>query len=141
MSTYNSVLLVGNLGRDPELRRTRSGSAVAELSIATTYKYKKIEETEWHAVIAWDRYGENCQKFLKKGDKVLIRGRLKTEVWGEGDNRKCKTKIVAAEIRLLSRKSSGTHEVEITPSSQGSQDDQPREGWNIMDKFPDGGVL
>lgn len=78
-ASVNRVTLLGNLGNDPELRYTKGGKAVCNLSLATSYKPKEgAEQTEWHKVVAWGADAENCQKFLKKGRQIYVDGRLTT---------------------------------------------------------------
>lgn len=83
----NEATLRGNLGRDPEVRSTRSGDKVASLSVATTFRRKDrntgdwLEETEWHRVVLWGKVAEIAEKYAQKGSDVFIRGRLKTEKW------------------------------------------------------------
>ena len=87
MASVNKVILVGNLGGDPEVRYTPSGVAVANFSIATTETWKdkntgeKKEQTEWHKIVAWRRLGEICGEYLKKGSQVYIEGSLRTRQW------------------------------------------------------------
>lgn len=104
----NKVLLIGNLGREPELRHTQSGTAVASFSIATSENWtdnegNKQESTEWHNIIAWKRLAELCSEYLKKGSRVYVEGKISTRKWKDqdGDNRYT-TEIVAREIKFLS---------------------------------------
>ncbi len=103
----NKVILVGNLGSDPELRYTGSGTAVCNFSLATTESYKdrdgnQVENTEWHRVVAWARLGEICGEYLKKGRQVYIEGQLQTRQWEDKDgNTKYTTEIKAREMQML----------------------------------------
>lgn len=104
----NKVLLIGNLGQDPELRSTSGGQAVATLRIATTDKYKDKEgnlqeRTEWHTVVAWGRDAENVGKYCKKGKQLYIEGRLQTRKWQDKETGKDRytTEVVADTIRFL----------------------------------------
>ncbi|OQY45083.1 MAG: hypothetical protein B6240_09330 [Desulfobacteraceae bacterium 4572_87] len=87
MASVNKVILVGNLGADPEVRYTPSGVAVANFSVATTETWKdkstgeKKEQTEWHKIVAWRRLGEICGEYLRKGSQVYIEGSLQTRAW------------------------------------------------------------
>ncbi|WP_280153245.1 single-stranded DNA-binding protein [Piscinibacter sp. XHJ-5] len=108
MASVNKVILIGNLGRDPEVRYTPSGSAVCNLRIATTRNWKnrdsgeKQEETEWHSVVLYDRQAEVAGEYLKKGRPVYIEGRLKTRKWQDKDgNDRYTTEIVAESMQLL----------------------------------------
>ena len=101
MGSVNKVILVGNLGADPELKYTPSNRAVCNLSVATNEVWKdksgqKQERTEWHRVIVWAEQAENCSKFLSKGRMVYVEGRLQTRSWDDKDGKKrYSTEIVA----------------------------------------------
>ncbi len=103
----NKVILVGNLGSDPEVRYTQSGTAVANFNVATNESYKNregelVEKTEWHRIVAWSRLAEICAEYLKKGEKVYIEGSLQTRQWEDKDgNTKYTTEIKAAEMMML----------------------------------------
>ena len=108
MASVNKVIVLGNLGRDPEVRYTPSGAAVCNLRIATTRNWKnkdsgeKKEETEWHSVVLYDRQAEVAGEYLKKGRPVYIEGRLKTRKWTDKDGaEKYTTEIVADSMQLL----------------------------------------
>lgn len=103
----NKVILIGNLGADPELRYTPSGMAVATLSVATSRTWKdkagqKQDETEWHRVIVWDKSAEFCGNYLSKGSKVYVEGRLQTRKWKDqaGVDRYT-TEIIAVTVQSL----------------------------------------
>jgi single-strand DNA-binding protein len=108
MASVNKVILIGNLGRDPETRYSASGAAVCNFSIATSRKWKDkssgdmVEETEWHKVVAYDRLAEIAGEYLKKGRSVYIEGRLKTRKWQdrEGVDRYT-TEVVADSLQML----------------------------------------
>jgi single-strand DNA-binding protein len=115
MASVNKVIIVGNLGRDPETRYATSGSAICNITVATSRQWKdktsgeKKEETEWHRVVFYDRLAEIAGEYLKKGRPVYVEGRLKTRKWQdkEGQDRYT-TEIVAEEMQLLgSREGSG----------------------------------
>ena len=103
----NKVILIGNLGADPELRYTGSGTAVCNFNLATNESYKDrdgnmVEKTEWHRVVAWDRLAEICAEYLKKGRQVYIEGSLQTRQWEDQDgNTKYTTEIKAREMQML----------------------------------------
>ena len=108
MASVNKVILIGNLGRDPEVRYAPSGTAVCNVSVATTRKWKdkttgdKQEETEWHRVVFYDRLAEIAGEYLKKGRSVYVEGRLKTRKWTDKDGvEKYTTEIVADEMQML----------------------------------------
>lgn len=109
MAAVNKVILIGNLGRDPEIRYTKSGQAVASFSLATTEKWKnkngdREEKTEWHRIVAWGKLGEICGEYLTKGKQVYIEGRLQTREWEDKDgNKRTTTEIVASNMVMLSQ--------------------------------------
>tara|TARA_R110000868_G_scaffold318028_1_gene578820 strand:+ start:33923 stop:34381 length:459 start_codon:yes stop_codon:yes gene_type:complete len=106
----NKVILVGNLGRDPEVRYTPSGSAVTNVSIATsdTWKDKEgnaQERTEWHRIVFFNRLAEIAGEYLKKGSKIYVEGRLQTRKWQDKDNQdRYTTEIVGNEMQMLDSK-------------------------------------
>jgi len=109
MAGVNKVILIGNLGRDPELRYTASGVPVATFTLATTEEWKdkntgnKQEHTEWHRIVAWRRLGEICGEYLHKGSKIYIEGKLRTRAWEDKDgNTRYTTEIVAQTLQILS---------------------------------------
>lgn len=107
----NKVILIGNLGADPEIRYTQNGTAVATFSLATTERRKgqdgQVQEmTEWHRIIAWQRLAEICGEYLSKGSKVYVEGRLQTRKWKDKDgNDRYTTEIVARDMKMLSPRS------------------------------------
>jgi len=108
MASVNKVILIGNLGRDPEVRYAPSGSAICNVTIATSRQWKdktsgeKQEETEWHRVVFYDRLAEIAGEYLKKGRPVYVEGRLKTRKWTDKDGvEKYTTEIVADQMQLL----------------------------------------
>jgi single-strand DNA-binding protein len=108
MASVNKVILIGNLGRDPEVRYATSGSAICNVTIATSRQWKdktsgeKQEETEWHRVVFYDRLAEIAGEYLKKGRPVYVEGRLKTRKWQDKDGvEKYTTEIVADQMQLL----------------------------------------
>lgn len=114
MASINKVIIIGNLGRDPELRYTPSGSAVCNVSIATTRNWKskdsgeRVEETEWHRVVFYDRLAEIAGEYLKKGRPVYVEGRLKTRKWQDKDGKDTyTTEIVAEQMQMLGGREGG----------------------------------
>ena len=115
--SLNKVMLIGNLGADPEVRSTNNGSRVATLSVATGRQWtgqngEKQEKTEWHRVICWNNKGSGladiAEKFLKKGDKVYIEGRIEYRTWEDREKQtRYTTEIIARELIMLSPKGSG----------------------------------
>jgi len=114
MASINKVILIGNLGRDPEVRYTPNGAAVCNVSIATTRNWKdkssgdKVEETEWHRVVFYDRLAEIAGEYLKKGRPVYVEGRLKTRKWQDKDGKdNYTTEVVAEQMQLLGGREGG----------------------------------
>ena len=127
MASVNKVILIGNLGREVEVRYTPNGAAVANVSIATTRHWKdknsgdRVEETEWHRVVFYDRLAEIAGEYLKKGRPVYIEGRLKTRKWQDKDGRdNYTTEIVAENMQLLGDRQGG--------GQQDGGEDRPRQG-------------
>jgi single-strand DNA-binding protein len=107
MASVNKVILVGNLGADPELRYTPAGTPVATFNVATHEQWtnksgEKGERTEWHRIVAWARLGEICGEYLHKGKQVYIEGRLQTRAWEDREgNKRYTTEIVAQTMQML----------------------------------------
>jgi single-strand DNA-binding protein len=107
MGSVNKVILVGNLGRDSELRYTPGGAAVATLNLATTEVWndkqgQKQEKTEWHRVVLWGKQAESLQEYLVKGKQIYVEGRLQTRQWDDKDgNKRYTTEIKADRVTLL----------------------------------------
>jgi single-strand DNA-binding protein len=106
--SVNKVILLGHLGKDPEVKYTPSGTAVAKFSIATNERYKDKEgnwqdRTEWHNIVAWQKTAEICGEYLKKGKQVYIEGRLRTDSWEDKNTKekKYRTEIVVDDLVLL----------------------------------------
>jgi single-strand DNA-binding protein len=115
MASVNKVILVGNLGRDPEVRYSPDGAAICNMSIATTSSWKdkasgeKREETEWHRVVMYNRLAEIAGEYLKKGRSVYIEGRLKTRKWQDKDTGadRYSTEVVADQMQMLGGREDG----------------------------------
>ncbi len=109
----NKAIIIGNLGKDPEVRYTQSGSQVTTFSVATTEKWKGQdgqfqENTEWHRIVTFQRLAEICGEYLHKGSKVYIEGRIQTRKWqDQNGNDRYTTEIVAREMKMLSPKGGG----------------------------------
>ena len=116
MSGVNKVILVGNLGKDPEIRYLDNGVAVANFSLATTENYKnkqgeRVSQTEWHNIVFWRGLAEVAEKYLKKGDSVYVEGKLRTRRWEDKDgNSRYTTEILADNMTMLGNKRSTTSE-------------------------------
>ncbi len=115
MASVNKVIIVGNLGRDPEVRYTPDGAAICNVSIATTSNWKdkttgeRREETEWHRVVFYNRLAEIAGEYLKKGRSVYVEGRLKTRKWQDKDTGadRYSTDIVADQMQMLGGREGG----------------------------------
>ena len=110
----NKVTLIGNLGADPEIRYMPTGGAVANISLATTFRWKdkqsgeRKENTEWHRIVFFNRLAEIAGEYLRKGSQVYIEGRLQTRKWqGQDGQDRYTTEIVASELHMLGSKPSG----------------------------------
>ncbi len=108
MASLNKVQIIGNLGRDPEVRYTPNGNAVCNVSVATTRQWKnkdsgeRQEETEWHRVVFYDRLAEIAGEYLKKGRSVYVEGRLKTRKWQDKEGKdQYTTEVIATEMQML----------------------------------------
>lgn len=112
----NKVILIGNLGVDPEIRYTQSGTPVVNFRIATTERWKdkegqQKEQTEWHSIVAWRRLAEICGEYLSKGSRVYIEGKLQTRKWqDQNGNDRYTTEIIANEMKMLTPRGAGTNE-------------------------------
>jgi len=119
MSSVNKVILIGNLGRDPELRYTQGGQPVCNFSIATTERWGKgddrKEKTEWHNVVIWGKRAEVAAEYMKKGSKVYVEGRLQTRKWQDKEgNDRYTTEIVVNDFQFLDRKTT-TEDIQKLP--------------------------
>ncbi len=107
MAGVNKAILVGNLGRDPELRYTQGGQAVANFSLATSESFndksgQRQERTEWHRIVVWGKVAENCAQYLAKGRTVYVEGRIQTREWENKEGQKQRTtEIVAQTVQFL----------------------------------------
>ena len=135
-SGINKVILVGNLGQDPEVKFTAGGAAVTTLSIATSDSWKDKdsgrdkERTEWHRVVLWRRLAEIAGEYLKKGSKVYVEGQLQTRKWEQEGQTRYTTEIIARDIQFL--------------DSRGSANTSNQEGTGMNEEpaadVPDGGI-
>ena len=123
--SVNKAIVVGNLGRDPEILELPSGQSVASFSLATTARFKDRngepqERTEWHRVVAFGRLADNCQRLLSKGRQVYVEGRLNTRQYQakDGTGLRYRTEIVAQQLRLLGSRTNGT----VAPQTEASDE-------------------
>ncbi len=128
MSGVNKVILVGNLGKDPEVRYLESGVAVANFTIATTESYKdkegkRVDQTEWHNVVLWRGLAEVAEKFLKKGNQVYIEGKIRTRSYDDKDGiKRYVTEIVGDNMTMLGgKKEDGGQQSNQAPANDNSQ--------------------
>lgn len=109
----NKVMIIGNLGKDPEMKYTQQGTPITSFSVAVSRTWRgpdgqQQDETEWFRVVAWEKLAEQCNEFLRKGRKVYIEGRLKTREWtGQDGQKRFTTEVVATSMILLDSKQSG----------------------------------
>lgn len=118
----NRVILIGHLGRDPEMKQTNSGGVLATFNVATTDRWRDKsgqmqEQTEWHRVVTWNKLAEICGQYLRKGSKVYIEGKLQTRTWEDQDGgTRYMTEILCREMKMLdSRPQQATDVPVITP--------------------------
>ena len=111
MASVNKVILVGRLGKDPEIRSTPSGTSVAKFSVATDDRYtdragEKQERTEWHNIVVWGKLAEICGQYLRKGKLVYLEGSIRTDSWDdkESGQKKYRTEVVANTMQMLDRR-------------------------------------
>lgn len=140
MAGVNKVILIGNLGKDPEVRHLENGAVVANFPIATSESYKdrksgeKITQTEWHNIVIWRGLAEVAEKYLKKGNSVYIEGKLRTRSWDDKEgNKRYTTEVVADNMTMLGGKSdsgsgassANTQNTDASPFEEDSSGDLP----------------
>jgi single-strand DNA-binding protein len=136
MASVNKVILIGRLGRDPELRYTQGGQAVANFTLATNERFanksgEQQERTEWHRIVAWGKTGELCAQYLSKGRNVYVEGRLQTREWEDKEGQKrTTTEIVAQNVTFLDSARGGTSgggnaDAQRDPAAPPASDDIP----------------
>lgn len=136
MAGVNKVILLGNLGKDPEIRHLENGTAVASFSIATSETYKdktsgeRIEKTEWHNVVLWRGLAEVAEKYLHKGDQVYIEGKLRTRSWEKDGVTRYTTEIVVDNMNMLGKRSSEDQSGGNVSSPQQQPAAQPTQSEN-----------
>ena len=144
MASLNKVMLIGNLGKDPEVRAMPSGVKVANFSIATTESYtdknnQKVDKTEWHNIVMWRGLAEVAEKYLKKGNQVFIEGKLTTRSWDDQNGvKKYMTEIVADNMVMLGgRREGGSSEGYAPRESGGSSMRSESSGGSSMPPAPE----
>lgn len=148
----NKVILIGNLGNDPDIRYTASGAAVANISLATAESWRdkdsgeQQERTEWHRIVFFGRLAEIVGEYLRKGSQVYVEGRLQTRKWQDKEgNDRYTTEIVANEMQMLGSRSSGSANYDSapqpaannTPEPQAAPSPAPSPGSSAADDFDD----
>lgn len=139
---YQKVILIGHLGRDPELRYTSAGKPVVNMSIATTsYWYdnsgQKQTKTEWHRLVGWDKIAENCANYLQKGSLIQIEGKLQTRSWENNGQTHYVTEINIKEFNMLDKKSPTQNNNQNNYSAQPNTNNQhQQQNVNMEDDIP-----
>ncbi len=122
MSSLNKVMLIGRLGKDPEIRYTPDGSPVATFSLATSENWTdksgtRQDRTEWHNIVAWSKLAELSKRFLVKGRQIYVEGRIRTREWNDKDgNKRRTTEVIASQMVLLGSKPEGIEANAMPPS-------------------------
>lgn len=106
MSGVNVAVVVGHLGKDPEVRKMPNGDSVANFSIATSEKFtdksgNKVDQTEWHAIVVYGKQADNCGQYLKKGSLAGVTGKIRTRMWEKDGTKHYKTEIIASRVQFL----------------------------------------
>lgn len=145
MSGVNRVILIGNVGNDPEVRHMPNGDTVANVTIATSEQWKdkntgeKQERTEWHRIVFFKRLAEIVEQYVKKGSKIYVEGRLQTRSWEQDGVKRYTTEIVASEMQMLDSRvqqsGDSTQREQSQNVNQGSQSgsDKPQGGFDNFD--------
>ena len=129
--SVNKVILVGNLGRDPELRYTGSGKAVANFPLATSEVWndsdgERQERTDWHNIVVWDKQAETCGQYLAKGRQVYVEGSIRTRKYEDKDgNQRYVTEVIASRVQFLGSAADRSERPAATSSAQAESDDIP----------------
>jgi single-strand DNA-binding protein len=134
MASVNKVILIGNLGRDPELRFTRDGQGVANFTLATNERWRdkegqNQERTEWHRIVVWGKQAENCAQYLQKGRSCYVEGRLQTREWEDKEgNKRQTTEVVAQNVTFLGGRGEGAGSGRSSSGGGSGYDDGPPPG-------------
>ena len=144
-ASLNKVILIGNLGKDPETRTLESGAVVSRLSIATTETYKnrqsgeRTSHTEWHNVVLWRGLAEVADKYLHKGDKVLIEGRIRTRSWEDKESGQMRyvTEILGDQMQMMGTNKKASDEENVNSATASTNDSIVKESpTNVEDDLP-----
>ena len=143
--SVNKVILIGNLGKDPEIRRLENGTAVGNFTLATSEVYtdkstgEKKESTDWHDVVVWRNLAEITEKYLKKGYKVYVEGKLKKRSWQDREgNTRYSTEVIADEMTILSRPEANIQQLTRSPYSNEETPKPPSPIQGIQHEETDG---
>ncbi len=138
MSGINKVILVGNLGKDPEVRHLEGGAVVAKFPLATSETYKtkdgqRVDQTEWHNIVMWRGLAESAEKYLRKGALVYIEGKIRTRSWDDKEgNKRFSTEIIADTMTMLgSKRQDDSH-----PGNGDSKSSHPQDDSNHAQQIP-----
>lgn len=141
--SVNKVILVGNVGKDPEVKYSPSGSAIAKFSVATNERFKDRngewqERVEWHSIVAWRRLAEIVGEFVATGSKVYVEGKLQTSSWEDRQSgqTRYRTEIVARELVLLGSRGNGTTESQESQPGPAARDETPTENAEDLEDIP-----
>ena len=138
MAGVNKVILIGNLGSDPEVRHLSNGSVVANFNIATSESYtnksgERVTQTEWHRIELWDGLAKVAEQYLKKGNTIYVEGKLKTENWQDSDgNNRTTTRIRALNMTMLGGRSGSQDETQ--PHEINERNEKPEAVQNSQDQ-------
>ena len=133
MAGLNKLMVIGNVGRDPEMRYTADGNAMTTFSVATNHVYtaadgERREETEWFSVVAWRKLAEQCSQFLQKGRRVYVEGRLRSRSWDAPDGqRRFRNEIIAERVLFLDRAPGAPLPEEPLGAEHGAEHVEPEE--------------
>lgn len=143
MSSINKVIIIGNAGKDPEVRYLADGSAVTNITVATSEKWKdkasgeQKEATEWHRIVMYGKVAEIAGQYVKKGTSAYYEGKLKTRKWTDKDGvDKYTTEIVCDKLQLLGGKQQGENEPQQRPASGGRRAPSPTSALDLDDDLP-----
>tara|TARA_B100001971_G_C18187762_1_gene536713 strand:- start:363 stop:797 length:435 start_codon:yes stop_codon:yes gene_type:complete len=143
MASLNKVMIIGNVGNEPEMRFTPNGNPVTSFSVATNRIYtspegERKQETEWFSVVAWNKLAEQCNQFLNKGRLVYAEGRLRTHSWeGQDGQKRYRTEIIANRVTFLDRQTSASlPEDKVNEANSGEKIDETETGGLEPDDIP-----
>jgi len=121
MASLNSVSIIGNVGKEAEMRFTPSGKPVTSFSIACNSKFGETESTEWFNIVTWNKLAETCNQYITKGQQVFVEGRLQTRSWeGQDGEKKYRTEVIANKVLFLGQRKQG--ESEEAPKEDSGED-------------------